>query len=162
MSVELDPPELGFKRQFVRNNCTSQKEAKVRIGPFQQEVTQTLKLKNNHSDPVAFKVSTPAVLEDLIVPEHMRYEYMLTDPGQNHRSQAVCAAPPSHGPHLANTGYHRYCVRPNSGRIEPGDYVEVSSMIWPFLVLRSTTAADVCRSSPSGNEGRPAARCEVP
>jgi hypothetical protein len=27
-------------------------------GPFQQEVTQTLRLKNPHSDPVAFKVSS--------------------------------------------------------------------------------------------------------
>ena len=27
-------------------------------GPFQQEVSQTLRLKNPHSDPVAFKVST--------------------------------------------------------------------------------------------------------
>lgn len=26
-------------------------------GPFQQEVSQTLRLKNPHSDPVAFKVS---------------------------------------------------------------------------------------------------------
>ncbi|KAJ4357688.1 phosphatidylinositol-binding protein scs2 [Didymosphaeria variabile] len=67
MSVELDPPELGFKR------------------PFQQEVTQTLKLRNNHSDPVAFKVKT--------------------------------------------TAPKQYCVRPNSGRIEPGDHVEVSILL---------------------------------
>ncbi|KAF1964981.1 VAMP-associated protein [Bimuria novae-zelandiae CBS 107.79] len=67
MSVELDPPELGFKR------------------PFQQEVTQTLKLKNNHSDPVAFKVKT--------------------------------------------TAPKQYCVRPNSGRIEPGDHVEVQILL---------------------------------
>ncbi|RMZ69266.1 msp domain-containing [Pyrenophora seminiperda CCB06] len=37
MSVELDPVELGFKR------------------PFQHEVSQTLRLRNPHSDPVAFK-----------------------------------------------------------------------------------------------------------
>ncbi|KAJ4294450.1 phosphatidylinositol-binding protein scs2 [Kalmusia sp. IMI 367209] len=67
MSVELDPPELGFKR------------------PFQQEVTQTLKLRNNHSDPVAFKVKT--------------------------------------------TAPKQYCVRPNSGRIEPGDHVEVQILL---------------------------------
>jgi len=67
MSVELDPPELGFKR------------------PFQQEVSQTLRLKNPHSDPVAFKVKT--------------------------------------------TAPKQYCVRPNSGRIEPGRDVEVQILL---------------------------------
>ncbi|KAL9112808.1 MAG: hypothetical protein Q9187_007710 [Circinaria calcarea] len=38
MSVELDPPELGFRR------------------PFTHEVTQVLRLRNPNSDPVAFKV----------------------------------------------------------------------------------------------------------
>ncbi|KAI8933991.1 hypothetical protein NX059_008763 [Plenodomus lindquistii] len=67
MSVELDPPELGFKR------------------PFQHEVSQTLRLKNPHSDPVAFKVKT--------------------------------------------TAPKQYCVRPNSGRIEPGEHVEVQILL---------------------------------
>ncbi|MCJ1443713.1 MAG: phosphatidylinositol-binding protein scs2 [Stictis urceolatum] len=42
MSVEIDPPELGFRR------------------PFTQEVTQILRLKNPHDAPVAFKVKTTA------------------------------------------------------------------------------------------------------
>ncbi|KAF1839242.1 VAMP-associated protein [Decorospora gaudefroyi] len=67
MSVELDPVELGFKR------------------PFQHEVSQTLRLKNPHSDPVAFKVKT--------------------------------------------TAPKQYCVRPNSGRIEPGKDVEVQILL---------------------------------
>lgn len=67
MSVELDPVELGFKR------------------PFQHEVSQTLRLKNPHSDPVAFKVKT--------------------------------------------TAPKQYCVRPNSGRIEPGEHVEVQILL---------------------------------
>jgi hypothetical protein len=67
MSVELDPVELGFKR------------------PFQHEVSQTLRLKNPHSDPVAFKVKT--------------------------------------------TAPKQYCVRPNSGRIEPGKEVEVQILL---------------------------------
>ncbi|KAJ4365296.1 phosphatidylinositol-binding protein scs2 [Neocucurbitaria cava] len=67
MSVELDPVELGFNR------------------PFQQEVSQTLRLKNPHSDPVAFKVKT--------------------------------------------TAPKQYCVRPNSGRIEPGKDVEVQILL---------------------------------
>ncbi|PSN64052.1 VAMP-associated protein [Corynespora cassiicola Philippines] len=67
MSVELDPPELGFKR------------------PFQHEVSQVLRLKNPHSDPVAFKVKT--------------------------------------------TAPKQYCVRPNSGRISPGEDVEVQILL---------------------------------
>ncbi|KAF1921909.1 PapD-like protein [Ampelomyces quisqualis] len=67
MSVELDPVDLGFKR------------------PFQQEVSKTLRLKNPHSDPVAFKVKT--------------------------------------------TAPKQYCVRPNSGRIEPGKDVEVQILL---------------------------------
>ncbi|KAF2127084.1 VAMP-associated protein [Dothidotthia symphoricarpi CBS 119687] len=67
MSVELDPVELGFKR------------------PFQQEVSQSLRLMNPHSDPIAFKVKT--------------------------------------------TAPKQYCVRPNSGRIEPGQDVEVQILL---------------------------------
>lgn len=67
MSVELDPVELGFQR------------------PFQHEVSQTLRLSNPHSDPIAFKVKT--------------------------------------------TAPKQYCVRPNSGRIEPGKHVEVQILL---------------------------------
>ncbi|KAK3065570.1 hypothetical protein LTS18_000047 [Coniosporium uncinatum] len=67
MSVELDPPELGFKR------------------PFTSEVSEILRLRNPHSDPVAFKVKT--------------------------------------------TAPKQYCVRPNSGRIEPGKDVEVQVLL---------------------------------
>ncbi|KAL8704092.1 MAG: hypothetical protein Q9201_002753 [Fulgogasparrea decipioides] len=42
MSVELDPPELGFRR------------------PFTHEVTQLLRLRNPSNDPIAFKVKTTA------------------------------------------------------------------------------------------------------
>ncbi|KAL8887928.1 MAG: hypothetical protein Q9205_005028 [Flavoplaca limonia] len=42
MSVELDPPELGFRR------------------PFTHEVTQSLRLQNPSNDPIAFKVKTTA------------------------------------------------------------------------------------------------------
>ncbi|MCJ1336761.1 phosphatidylinositol-binding protein scs2 [Bachmanniomyces sp. S44760] len=67
MSVDLDPPELGFRR------------------PFTHEVTQVLRLRNPHNDPVAFKVKT--------------------------------------------TAPKQYCVRPNSGRIEPGTQVEVQVLL---------------------------------
>jgi len=67
MSVELDPVELGFRR------------------PFNNEVSQSLRLKNPHDEPVAFKVKT--------------------------------------------TAPKQYCVRPNSGRIEPGGSVEVQVLL---------------------------------
>ena len=54
-------------------------------GPFQQEVSQVLRIRNPHSDPVAFKVKT--------------------------------------------TAPKQYCVRPNSGRIDPGSEVEVQVLL---------------------------------
>ncbi|KAK5116627.1 hypothetical protein LTR62_007301 [Meristemomyces frigidus] len=65
--LDLNPPELGFRR------------------PFTHEVSQVLKLHNPSSDPVAFKVKT--------------------------------------------TAPKQYCVRPNSGRIEPGGDVEVQVLL---------------------------------
>lgn len=67
MSVELLPAELGFRR------------------PFDREVTETLKLTNPNSAPVAFKVKT--------------------------------------------TAPKQYCVRPNSGVIQPNDSVEVQVLL---------------------------------
>ncbi|KAL8928341.1 MAG: hypothetical protein Q9172_000933 [Xanthocarpia lactea] len=67
MSVELDPPELGFRR------------------PFTHEVTQSLRLQNPTNDPIAFKVKT--------------------------------------------TAPKQYCVRPNSGKIDPGRDVEVQVLL---------------------------------
>ncbi|KAL8633036.1 hypothetical protein Q9189_001290 [Teloschistes chrysophthalmus] len=67
MSVELDPPELGFRR------------------PFTQEVTQLLRLRNPGSEPIAFKVKT--------------------------------------------TAPKQYCVRPNSGKIDAGQDVEVQVLL---------------------------------
>ncbi|KAL1903219.1 phosphatidylinositol-binding protein scs2 [Sporothrix stenoceras] len=67
MSVEIEPAELGFSR------------------PFTVEVSETLKIRNPNSTPVAFKVKT--------------------------------------------TAPKQYCVRPNSGRIEPDREVEVTVLL---------------------------------
>ncbi|KAI9829771.1 MAG: hypothetical protein M1819_006008 [Sarea resinae] len=56
MSVELDPPELGFRR------------------PFTHEVTQILRLRNTNSDPVAFKVKTTAPKQYCVRPNSGRIE----------------------------------------------------------------------------------------
>ncbi|KAK5163718.1 phosphatidylinositol-binding protein scs2 [Saxophila tyrrhenica] len=56
MSVELEPPELGFKR------------------PFTQEVSQVLRLRNPSSDPVAFKVKTTAPKQYCVRPNSGRIE----------------------------------------------------------------------------------------
>ncbi|OJD31044.1 msp domain-containing protein [Diplodia corticola] len=56
MSVELTPPELGFKR------------------PFTTEVSQSLRLRNPNSDPVAFKVKTTAPKQYCVRPNSGRIE----------------------------------------------------------------------------------------
>ncbi|KAI9751721.1 MAG: Methionine aminopeptidase 2 [Chaenotheca gracillima] len=56
MSVELNPPELGFRR------------------PFTQEVAQTLRLRNPNHDPVAFKVKTTAPKQYCVRPNSGRIE----------------------------------------------------------------------------------------
>jgi len=54
--------------------------------------------------------------------------------GQNHRSEAVRNLRRIHYSSILSktwllTSAFRYCVRPNSGRIEPGGSVEVSGKI---------------------------------
>ncbi|KAK3620582.1 phosphatidylinositol-binding protein scs2 [Elasticomyces elasticus] len=56
MSVDLEPAELSFKR------------------PFTHEVSQTLRLKNTTSDPVAFKVKTTAPKQYCVRPNSGRIE----------------------------------------------------------------------------------------
>ncbi|KAF3401645.1 hypothetical protein F1880_010088 [Penicillium rolfsii] len=75
MSIELDPPELGFKR------------------PFDHEVCQMLRLRNSGQDPLVFKAHSLVVRQ-------------------------VKTTAPKH-----------YCVRPNSGRIEPGKQVDVQVLL---------------------------------
>ncbi|KAI4162548.1 MAG: hypothetical protein LQ342_003779 [Letrouitia transgressa] len=56
MSVELDPPELGFRR------------------PFTNEVTQLLRLHNPSNDPIAFKVKTTAPKQYCVRPNSGRID----------------------------------------------------------------------------------------
>lgn len=60
MSVELDPVELGFKREISPYHVPSHVDANDNKGPFSHEVSQVLRLHNPNSDPVAFKVKTTA------------------------------------------------------------------------------------------------------
>ncbi|EFW19964.1 conserved hypothetical protein [Coccidioides posadasii str. Silveira] len=92
MSVELEPAELGFRR------------------PFNQEVTETLHLRNPHSDPVAFKVPLLLLSSALFRMVNKQLTDLLT-------LQVKTTAP------------RKYCVRPNSGRIEPGKHMEVQVLL---------------------------------
>ncbi|KAH9810120.1 (VAMP)-associated protein [Teratosphaeria destructans] len=56
MSVELEPAELGFRR------------------PFTHEVSQTLRLHNPNSEPVAFKVKTTAPKQYCVRPNSGKIE----------------------------------------------------------------------------------------
>jgi hypothetical protein len=60
MSLELDPSELGFKRECQLTKDLSDMKSRLLIagitGPFTVEVSQTLRLRNPNQDPVSFKV----------------------------------------------------------------------------------------------------------
>jgi hypothetical protein len=64
MSLELDPTELGFKRECLFTKGVSGVKGRLLIaaitGPFTVEVSQTLRLRNTNQDPVSFKVREPA------------------------------------------------------------------------------------------------------
>lgn len=60
MSIELDPPELGFKRES-RNLANLDRRRTLtgclrNIGPFNHEVCQILRLRNPGQEPLVFKV----------------------------------------------------------------------------------------------------------
>lgn len=62
MSIELDPAELGFRRwsHFLSGapvGFATGADLPLLLGPFTQEVTQVLRLRNPNSDPLAFKAS---------------------------------------------------------------------------------------------------------
>lgn len=58
MSVQLDPPELGFRRMFRAVERRIVESDDLALGPFTHEVTQLLRLGNPSNDPIAFKVET--------------------------------------------------------------------------------------------------------
>lgn len=64
MSVELEPAELGFKRtdhsNFPLRDSNLLLTEVIHLGPFTHEVSQTLRLYNPNTEPVAFKVKTTA------------------------------------------------------------------------------------------------------
>ncbi|KAL8763781.1 MAG: hypothetical protein Q9184_000483 [Pyrenodesmia sp. 2 TL-2023] len=84
MSVDLDPPELGFRR------------------PFSHEVTQSLRLSNPGNETIAFKVKTTAPKQYDQQPFVFLCSGLIT---------------------------HRYCVRPNSGKIDARQSVEVQVLL---------------------------------
>jgi hypothetical protein len=54
MSVEIDPVELGFHRMYIPRGWVG--GSNRGIGPFTNEVSQILKIRNPNHNPVAFKV----------------------------------------------------------------------------------------------------------
>ena len=61
MSIELNPVELAFRREISTSiwmyDIANFTNLYSMTGPFTQQVTQRLHLKNPSQDPVAFKVS---------------------------------------------------------------------------------------------------------
>lgn len=137
MSVEIDPQELSFKREFPSRSSPqiggqpdwSQCVILLSTGPFNQEVCQVLRLGNTTAEPLVFKVcalSSPRALLGVDLANWIR----LCALGQDNRPQAVCVYY-----RRLRLSYFRlcvrdltvysYCVRPNSGRVEPGKQVDV-------------------------------------
>lgn len=64
MSVDIEPQELAFKREFRAPNKSDVREQRELIssllvlytGPFNQEVCQLLRLRNSNEEPLVFKV----------------------------------------------------------------------------------------------------------
>ncbi|CAG8976409.1 hypothetical protein HYALB_00008534 [Hymenoscyphus albidus] len=125
MSVEIDPQELAFQR------------------PFTQEVSQTLKIRNPNHTPIAFKVRGSL---DLL--EALKLLTTMESTGQNYRPKAVRPTRSRASQVPSVNKVSRYCVRPNSGRVEPGKEVEVTGMctymrIFARRVIRVLTGCPV-------------------
>lgn len=88
-------------------------------GPFTQEVSQSLRLRNPNSDPVAFKVRHLPRRTELL------HDPCLTTSRSKPPLRSSLSPCPTSKPCVSLTVVRRYCVRPNSGRIEAGKEVEV-------------------------------------
>ena len=86
-------------------------------GPFSHEVTETLSLRNPHKAPVAFKVRP---LRSMLA---NKLALRTRDLGQDYSPKAVSRIRTLiDKPKLRSS---RYCVRPNSGFIQPNGTVDV-------------------------------------
>ena len=72
MSVELTPQELGFRRESCGGTESLGKRLHDCLGPFNREVTETLKLANPNNEPIAFKVRTTWSILIYLVANSMR------------------------------------------------------------------------------------------
>ena len=126
-------PEYTLAQASCRAGFNPDTLLLIKIEPFTVEVAETLRLKNSGSSPLAFKVRTPrrfvplAFVQDLDADGFLRSKLRLPS------SMFIEACPhlpfpPS--PDLVAYPTSRYCVRPNSGRIEPGHDVEVSGTLY--------------------------------
>ncbi|MGH0160706.1 UNVERIFIED_CONTAM: hypothetical protein FKN15_040016 [Acipenser sinensis] len=108
-------------------------------GPFTDVVTTNLKLKNPSDRKVCFKVKTTAPRRYCVRPNSGMIEpgsfIIVSGPFtdvvttnlklKNPSDRKVCFK-------VKTTAPRRYCVRPNSGMIEPGSFIIVSVMLQPF------------------------------
>lgn len=97
MSVLLNPSQqLSFQSTCSMAGSLYRAQL-LGIGPLTSLVKRSLSISNPNNEPVAFKVKTTA-------------------------PKVRMAA---HNPHWRSLEPQLYCVRPNSGRIEPNDTVDV-------------------------------------
>lgn len=126
MSVELEPSELSFKRSCAISLFDGQFILTARVtGPFNREICEVLQISNKSSEPVVFKVFPP-ISVTCCQAGNTSADALSRMTGQNHRTETVryhgiwyhCRGRCG----LINTSY---CVRPNSGRVDPGKRAEV-------------------------------------
>jgi hypothetical protein len=134
-------------------------------GPFQQEVSQTLRLKNPHSDPVAFKVSR--CQHAAVLCRRKPLSWKLTTAGQNHRSQAVRTDPPALLPPcqltngFSDTAYDRTVDALSPGEMSKYRVRSSHALHCARMQAQINPLTRACSPSP-GHEGGPTARCQVP
>lgn len=108
-------------------------------GPFQQEVSQTLRLKNPHSDPVAFKVSR--FQHAAVLCKGKPLSGKLTTAGQNHRAQAVRTDPhPLLPPCQLTNGFSDTAYDRTADALSPGEMSKYR-VRWPHALLALRTDA---------------------
>ena len=165
MSVELDPPELGFKREQCPHAflCAHTERGRplpargVADPPSQEPSLRPRRIQGKQAPACCCVMQEETFGLDA---DDCRSK----PPPPSSTNRPTSPAPPL----PANKRLLRYCVRPNSGRIEPGRDVEVQSTTPPRIALHcalmQAQSNPLTRAySPSpGHEGGPAARCQVP
>lgn len=149
MSVEIEPSELGFRRM---SPALTDVPPFLSLGRNADKRTRHRALhRRGRTEAEAQKPKQAACrVQGMFLRERSSTAFgrWLTAAGQNHRSQTVRSPIPGTNvwqKRRLTRHLPRYCVRPNSGRIEPGLEVEVTGW-WPPSRISSALAFEADQS----------------